>query len=147
MGIILLLTSQLFTGAQFIIEEKILGDYYLDPFIIVGSEGMWGLAYYLYVLPLMQGITCGTDSGKLGGPLSAMCNFGYLENSAYGFQQMISRPIIIIETVLSICSIAAFNSFGIATTKYASAAQRSTIDTSRTVLIWILSALFKLQPW
>ena len=39
-------------------------------------------------------------------------------------------------------SIACFNSFGIATTKYASAAQRSTIDTSRTLLIWIVSCLF-----
>ncbi len=34
-------------------------------------------------------------------------------------------------------SIACFNSFGVAVTKNASAAQRSTIDTSRTVLIWI----------
>lgn len=110
---------------------------------------MWGLAYYLYALPLMQGVTCGVGyNGKENsGPLAAMCNFGYLENSAYGFQQMASRPIIIFETVLSICSIAAFNSFGIATTKYASAAQRSTIDTSRTVLIWVLSASLGLQPW
>ena len=34
-------------------------------------------------------------------------------------------------------SIACFNAFGVAVTKNASAAQRSTIDTSRTVLIWI----------
>lgn len=124
MGIILLLTSQCFTGAQFIIEEKILGDYYLDPFIIVGSEGMWGLVYYLGCLPLMQLVTCGSPyNGKANsGPLAAMCNYGYLENSAYGFQQMASRPIIILETFISVCSIAAFNSFGIATTKYASAA-------------------------
>lgn len=37
----------------------------------------------------------------------------------------------------TIVSIACFNSFGIATTKYGSAAQRATIDTSRTVLIWL----------
>lgn len=42
---------------------------------------------------------------------------------------------------MSICSIAFFNTFGIATTKYASAAQRSTIDTSRTILIWFLSCI------
>lgn len=34
-------------------------------------------------------------------------------------------------------TIAFFNYFGVATTKYASAPQRSTVDTSRTVLIWI----------
>lgn len=50
MGICLLLVSQCFTGAQFIIEEILLGDYYLDPLVIVGTEGMWGLSYYLLAL-------------------------------------------------------------------------------------------------
>jgi len=40
-------------------------------------------------------------------------------------------------TVGIIISIAFFNGFGVAVTKHASAAQRSTIDTSRTVLIWL----------
>ena len=118
-------------------EEKLLSNYYLDPFLIVGTEGMWGIAYYMGVLPLMQLKTCGYSGGALAG----MCNFGYLENSAYGFQQMVDNKILILQTAGSICSIAAFNSFGIATTKYASAAQRSTIDTSRTVVIWVLSCL------
>jgi len=48
---------------------------------------------------------------------------------------------------LTIFSIAFFNSSGIATTKYASAAQRSTIDTSRTFLIWIMSVLLGLESW
>lgn len=148
MGIILLLISQCFTGAQFIIEEKILGNYYLDPFVVVGSEGMWGLVYYLAALTPMQLLTpCGKGYVSNPGVLSAMCNDGYLENSAYGFWQMGSNEWLITQTIISICSIAAFNSFGIATTKYASAAQRSTIDTSRTVLIWILSASFHMQPW
>lgn len=81
MGIILLLVSQCFTGAQFIVEEKLLGGYYLDPFLVVGTEGMWGLVYYLGCLPFMQILTCGSGSGSL----AKLCNFGYLENSAYGF--------------------------------------------------------------
>lgn len=44
-------------------------------------------------------------------------------------------------------SIASFNAFGIATTKYASAAQRSTIDTSRTAIIWFLSCVLLGAPW
>ena len=81
LGIILLLIAQLFTGTQFIVEEKLLGDYYLDPFKIVGIEGMWGLLYYMIALPIMQNIKCGGDSG-----LGKLCNFGYLENSAYAFK-------------------------------------------------------------
>ena len=47
-------------------------------------------------------------------------------------------------------SIAFFNVCGVTTTKLASAAQRSTVDTSRTVLIWIGSVLLgfeDFEPW
>lgn len=52
LGIILLLCSQLFAGCQFITEEKLLCNYYLDPMLVVGTEGMWGLLYYLILLPI-----------------------------------------------------------------------------------------------
>ena len=39
----------------------------------------------------------------------------------------------------TICSISCFNACGVAITKYASAAQRSTVDTCRTLLIWMIS--------
>lgn len=54
---------------------------------------------------------------------------------------MFNNIWIFILTFTTIVSIACFNSFGIAVTKYASAAQRSTIDTSRTVLIWLFCML------
>ena len=57
-GILLILIAQFFTGSLFIVEEKFLGDYYLDPMKVVGLEGMWGLMYYMTVLPIMQGIKC-----------------------------------------------------------------------------------------
>lgn len=53
LGIILLLLSQLFAGTMFIVEEKLLGSYYLDPFLVVGTEGMWGVTYYFILLPIM----------------------------------------------------------------------------------------------
>lgn len=36
-------------------------------------------------------------------------------------------------------SIALFNTFGVAVTKYASAAQRSTVDSCRQLLVWAFS--------
>ena len=53
MGIIILIAAQFFSGAQFVVEEKLLADYHLDPSQVVGTEGMWGLLYYLFALPLM----------------------------------------------------------------------------------------------
>ena len=49
-----------------------------------------------------------------------------------------------------ILSIAFFNATGVAITKYASAAQRSTIDTSRTLCIWGASLIIGWEtflPW
>lgn len=142
LGIMLLLLSQLFAGTMFIIEEKLLNQYYLDPFLIVGTEGMWGTAYYFVLLPLMQYIHCEGTEG-----MNKLCNFGYLENSAYAFAQMKDNAWIPVLSILTIFSIAFFNSFGIAVTKYASAAQRSTIDTSRTVLIWFFSCVLGLEDF
>ena len=53
------------------------------------------------------------------------------------FTQIEDNGIIILQYFGIICSISLFNVFGVSTTKYASAAQRSTIDTSRTVLVTI----------
>lgn len=68
-GIILLIIAQFFSGTQFIIEEKLLADYYLHPSQVVGTEGMWGLVYYLAALSLMQLKTCGYGSS----PLNQLC--------------------------------------------------------------------------
>ena len=43
LGLILLIIAQLFAGSLLIVEEKLLGSYYLDPLKVVGLEGMWGL--------------------------------------------------------------------------------------------------------
>jgi len=48
---------------------------------------------------------------------------------------------IFILAIATIGSISCFNTFGLSVTKFASAAQRSTIDTSRTVFIWMFSLL------
>lgn len=146
LGILLLIVSQCFAGTQFVTEEKLLSGYYLDPFKVVGTEGMWGLSYYLFLLPIFQYITCPTT----GKGLAALCFVGRLEDSAFAFKQIKSNWVIALEYLGIICSISLFNVFGISTTKYASSAQRSTIDTSRTVLIWGCSIWFlgeDFQPW
>lgn len=52
LGVLLLLFAQCFTGGQFVVEEKLLGGYYLDPLYVVGLEGMWGCIIYAIVLPV-----------------------------------------------------------------------------------------------
>jgi drug/metabolite transporter (DMT)-like permease len=58
LGIGLVVTAQLFTSSQFVIEEKLLGNYYLHPLKVVGWEGLWGCLIYIILLPIMQFIPC-----------------------------------------------------------------------------------------
>jgi hypothetical protein len=139
-GVILLLVSQCFTGCLFISEEVFLSGYYLDPFLVVGLEGMWGSLIFAILLPIFQQVHC---EGEL-------CSQGYLENSAKAFHELIEYPSALYCSIFIILSIALFNATGVAITKYASAAQRSTIDTSRTLLIWMVSLALGWEdflPW
>lgn len=45
---------------------------------------------------------------------------------------------MIAQSLTNVLTIAGFNVTGVMITKYASAAQRSTVDTSRTLVIWIV---------
>jgi hypothetical protein len=45
---------------------------------------------------------------------------------------------LIAQSLTNVLTIAGFNVTGVMITKYASAAQRSTVDTSRTLVIWIV---------
>jgi drug/metabolite transporter (DMT)-like permease len=54
LGIIILLIATVFSSCLYIVEEKILGDYYLDPLKVVGLEGLWGLTIWTILLPIFQ---------------------------------------------------------------------------------------------
>jgi drug/metabolite transporter (DMT)-like permease len=111
-GVLLLIIAQCFTGGQFITEELFLSGYYLDPFLVVGLEGMWGCIYYAILLPIAQNIKC-------DGPL---CHGGVLEDSKLAFKQMGEYPELIVMSVGIIISISCFNATGVTITKYASSA-------------------------
>jgi len=76
LGIVLLIIAQFFTGGMFIVEEKILSDYYLDPLVVVGFEGMWGVLYYAVLLPIFQQIYCDNPN---------ICPYGVLEDTTRAF--------------------------------------------------------------
>ena len=121
--------AQLLTATQMIVEEKLFKGYQLDQFMVVGTEGAWGMCYWAILLPIFQHVKCE----------NALCHNGYLENTRLAFEQYQQYPALILFSISLMCSIASFNTTAVSVTKYASAAQRSTIDASRTVLIWAAS--------
>ena len=95
---------------------------------MVGLEGMFGFTYYLILLPIFQQVPCDNQN---------LCVPPNIEDSMQAFRDMKKFPFIMAMAVCTVFTIAFFNVLGVSITKYASAAQRATVDSSRTLLIWV----------
>lgn len=133
LGLVFLLVAQFFAGGVFVSEELFLGNVKVHPMQAIGIEGASGFCYYLVLLPIMYFIPC--SDGDL-------CSNGKVEDSIAAFRDLGDSSLLMVLWISTMLSIALFNWTGITTTKYASALARSTVDTSRTLLVWGCSILF-----
>ncbi|GIQ89403.1 hypothetical protein KIPB_011861, partial [Kipferlia bialata] len=122
--VLFVLTAQLFSATQFVIEEKNLKGYdNVSPVRLVGQEGVFGaLMMWLIVLPLLSWLP-GSDNGSVENELDA---FVLLSNSSFLVKMLI----------LYWLSIAFFNGLSLTMSKTLSAVHRTLIDACRTVLVW-----------
>lgn len=121
-GMILIFLGITITAIQFVVEEHILSYLKVEPMEIVGYEGFYGTLVTSLVMIF----------GKI------FYGKGYFDISK-SFDQMFSNPPILYSSFLIMLSICIFNFCGITLTFILSATARSTIDTSRTLLVWIIS--------
>ncbi|KAJ3291177.1 hypothetical protein HK104_006285 [Borealophlyctis nickersoniae] len=124
-GVLMVVLAQTFTALQFVIEEKIMARYELPAIKAVGLEGLFGLISVAIGMPIMY--------------LAAGKNQGNFFDIPVGWHQMISHEQILWAGIGIIFSIAFFNWFGLSVTRNISATSRSTIDTCRTLFIWMIS--------
>mmetsp|Transcript_1214 Transcript_1214/g.3050 ORF Transcript_1214/g.3050 Transcript_1214/m.3050 type:complete len:353 (+) Transcript_1214:77-1135(+) len=117
MGISLCVGAQIFQASMLVYEEKIMAQYSVPPLQVVGLEGFFGTVFGLLLVCLL--------------------NFLHIESTPEALYQVSHSTPLLISIVGSIFSIAVFNYSGISVTQKASAVSRSTIDVSRTVLIWM----------
>ncbi|PWN45825.1 hypothetical protein IE81DRAFT_319661 [Ceraceosorus guamensis] len=128
LGVLLILFAQLFTAGQFVLEEKIMGRYSVEPLLAVGYEGLFGFTMTLSAQVLLHYFYGRTPRGQ----------GGYFD-MVTGWQQMISNNAVLWSSLAICLSIALFNFFGLSVTRSVSATARSTIDTCRTLGIWAVS--------
>ncbi|KAJ4304693.1 hypothetical protein N0V90_000220 [Kalmusia sp. IMI 367209] len=121
-GVLLIAGAQIFTATQFVLEERIMEKYSMEPIKVVGWEGIFGFLVTLLIMIILH-FAIGT---------------GYF-NAREGLYQMTHYPAIAISSLLIMISIGGFNFFGLSVTRTVSATSRSTIDTCRTLFIWIVS--------
>ncbi|KAH7335885.1 hypothetical protein B0J17DRAFT_668274 [Rhizoctonia solani] len=121
MGMSLVLLAQLFAATQFVVEDKIMRTYSVEPMLAVGWEGFFGTFTILLALPVIAyfpsiPLTIIPPSSELTSP-------------------------VLLASFLIMFSIASFNYFGLSVTRRISATARSTIDTCRTLGIWVGSVM------
>jgi drug/metabolite transporter (DMT)-like permease len=75
-GFVMIILAQIFASSLLIVEEKLLGQYYLDPLKVVGFEGLWGVLMWCILLPIFQAIPCGNKD---------LCPYGKLEDTTRAF--------------------------------------------------------------
>jgi len=114
--------AQIFTASQFVLEESIMSKYSIDPIRCVGFEGIFGFMVTLIGMGVLHG-AIGT---------------GYF-NAREAFYQVFHNRNIAVSSILIMISIGGFNFFGLSVTRVISATSRSTIDTCRTLFIWMVS--------
>lgn len=125
LGISMILLAQVFTATQFVVEEHIIKNWTIEPLRLVGWEGTFGGVITLIGMSLLY-IAVGYNTK---GPFD-------MKNS---FNELFSSDQIIYSSFAIMVSIGLFNFIGITLTSKLSATARSTIDTCRTLLVWLVS--------
>lgn len=120
MGLAFTISAQVFQASMLVYEEKVMKgtDYHVEPMQMVGMEGLWGCV--------------------IGVVLLTGLNITGIEDSRGAMYQMANSMPLALACIGSIFSIAFFNWSGVTVTQKASATARSTIDSSRTILIWVV---------
>lgn len=128
-GMFLILLGMIFSASQFVIEEYILSKLSMKPMKLVGYEGLYG-AIITFTYMITTHLMFGTKAGR-GGPFDIIKSFN----------QMIYNSSILYSSIFIMICISTFNYCGISLTENLSATARSTIDTSRTLLVWLVSLI------
>jgi len=99
---------------------------------MVGFEGVFGTVFIMLALIVMNMIPC-TENIE-----DKFCINGHFEDTVFAMKQMKDNPLILVISLLFMVCMSLYILAGVYITKFASSTQRSTIDVSRTMLVWLV---------
>jgi len=123
LGVSLIIFAQIFTATQFVVEEKIMARYSVEPLVAVGFEGVFGFISILLFIPVLYLFRDASPFLDL----------------PRGWNQMVNTSSVLWAGLAVAISISLFNFFGLSVTRHVSATARSLTDTCRTLSIWLIS--------
>ncbi|KAF1816257.1 integral membrane protein-like protein [Eremomyces bilateralis CBS 781.70] len=128
LGVLCIAFAQVFTATQFVVEERLMEKYSVDPLTAVGWEGIWGFSVTVIGMIILHAAYGSTAAGQ----------YGYFD-AQEGLKELFGNRAIGISSILIMISICGFNFFGLSLTRSVSATSRSIVDTCRTLFIWMVS--------
>lgn len=146
LGIVLVLSAQVVSAIQMVLEETYLKDRKLPALIVTGMEGVFGtVLMLLLVMPLVYVIP--------GDQRSSM-DHGSQENSIDAAVMIGQNWRLALLCGFYTVSITIYNFCGQSVTKYLSAVHRTLIDASRTIIVWVTELVMSYagldgfgEPW
>uniref|UniRef100_A0A0G4HTK9 EamA domain-containing protein n=1 Tax=Chromera velia CCMP2878 TaxID=1169474 RepID=A0A0G4HTK9_9ALVE len=126
-GLILIILAQIVAAGQNVVEEKIVSKYKAAPLKCVGLEGAFGLISVVLFLVVFYFSFGNQRKGSMFDMIS-------------GFRQsFVENETILYTDLVLIFTIAILNFTGMTITYLVSATSRATVDTCRTILVWVVS--------
>ena len=133
LGIIIILCSQFFHGFVFVIEEWMFKNYQVHPMEMIGWEGVFASFMTMGILGAIQFIPCNDFN---------ICPNHRIDNLAVALNHYKEDFVVLLFSVMLMISEGFYNTLGVFVTQIASSAQRSTIDVSRTIVIWLFFLVY-----
>ncbi|KAF4744745.1 hypothetical protein FOZ63_000164 [Perkinsus olseni] len=127
-GIGFTILGQLCGATQMITEERLLKSRRCPSSLVVGMEGIWGIASMLVVLAAMSWVP-GDDNGSY-------------ENTRDSLYKLETSTTILTLMITYFLSISVFNLCGMTVARRLSSVHRTMLDSLRTMLVWIAQLSF-----
>lgn len=124
-GMGFIVCSQAFAAFQAITEELYVKDYDAPPARVVGSEGVWGIIFMIFLLTGFYWIP-GADNGSY-------------ENFPDTMYKIVQSPMPLDPFIMAyLISIGFYNFFGVTMAGTLSAVHRTLVDALRTAVVWMV---------
>lgn len=130
-GMTLIIIAVALQAVQFVVEERILHRYSFTPMKLVYTEGAFGVSILTVLLVVLNFVV-----GWIQSPADFIDSPFNLRESLT--ETVSNRNVILTSFPIMFC-IAMFNLCGIGLTHQLSATARSTIDSCRTLLVWLVA--------
>ncbi|OWZ15548.1 Drug/Metabolite Transporter [Phytophthora megakarya] len=131
LGLFFIIVAQVLCALQIIVEEHMMLAMNVSPMLLVGFEGLWGLAFYVILVPIL------TLTPATGTAFARTWHEDFVDS----FVQVKNSPTLMVLILAYIVTVGTLNVTGNYVTKHLSAVMRSITETLRTLGVWLLSLL------